>query len=306
MTIAESFYEEIMDHLSTMTLLNEKFFLQGHRRSKTIDEYTVDIKTQVNRGIYTFNRETKERGNKYCKENQEALEPENKEEAEMKATICEHKADYNNNHNGKDLTGKFFPNINYDVISNEASTSQICRYEKKGTKQSRPASATLFLTQETLETSGNGVKINTKHIYRSKSARYIHQNSTDTISVRKRISDSLGKKCKIIRRSFEQVKEKSNSQSNKQTPRNNYKESSYKEQYLLHEAARLGNLNEVQRLILNDRYSVWQVNDKNLLPIDLAGNFETLKFLLDATKFYMKENKQDENLSNSCRLLTEL
>ena len=297
-----------MDHLSTMTFLNEKVFLQGYRRSKAIDEYTVDIKTQVNRGIYTFNREIKENENEYCKENQEILEPENKDEVEMKATICEHKVDYNNNHND-DLTGKSFPNINYDVISNKASTSQICRCEEKGTKQSRPASTTFFLTQETLEKSCKGVKSNTKHIYRSKSARYIHENSTDTISVRKRISDSFGKKCKIIRKSFEQVNSlsnKSNSLSNKQAQRNDYKESAYKEQYLLHEAARLGDLKEVQRLIFNDRYSVWQVNDKNLLPIDLAGNFETLKFLLDATKFYMKENKRDENLSNSCRLLTEL
>lgn len=305
MTIAESFYEEIMDHLSTITLLNEKAFLQGHRRSKAIGEYTVDIKTQVNRGIYTFNRETKENENEYFKENQEILGPENKEEVEMKTTICEHKADYNNNHND-DLTGHSFPTINYDVISNKASTSQIRRCEKKGTKESGPASTTLFFIQETLEKRGKSVKINTKHVYRSKSARYIHENSTDTISVQKRISDSFGKKCKMTRRPLEQGKEKYDSLSNTQTKRSDYKDSVYKKQYLLHEAARLGDLNEVHRLIFNDRYSVWQVNDKNLLPIDLAGNFETLKFLLDATKFYMKENKQDKNLSNSCRLLTEL
>ena len=73
----------------------------------------------------------------------------------------------------------------------------------------------------------------------------------------------------------------------------------------LHEAARAGDIATIERL-LYDNANTWEPDETGNLPLDVAKNYTTAKILSEATVFYSKQNKCDNNLIVSKKIVFEL
>lgn len=73
----------------------------------------------------------------------------------------------------------------------------------------------------------------------------------------------------------------------------------------LHEAARAGDIATIERLLYNNA-NPWEPDESGNLPLDVAKNYTTAKILSEATVFYSKQNKCDNNLLVSKKIIFEL
>lgn len=73
----------------------------------------------------------------------------------------------------------------------------------------------------------------------------------------------------------------------------------------LHHASSNGDVSTLIHL-LNRGGNVWKRNKKNLLPVDVALNFQTAKLLSQATLFYSDPNHIVRNIATTSKLITEL
>lgn len=73
----------------------------------------------------------------------------------------------------------------------------------------------------------------------------------------------------------------------------------------LHEAARAGDIAMIERLLF-DNANAWEPDETGNLPLDVAKNYTTAKILSEATVFYSKQNKCDNNLIVSKKIVFEL
>ncbi|XP_057302933.1 uncharacterized protein LOC130637714 [Hydractinia symbiolongicarpus] len=73
----------------------------------------------------------------------------------------------------------------------------------------------------------------------------------------------------------------------------------------LHHASSNGDVTTIIHL-LNRGGNVWKRNKNNLLPVDVALNFQTAKLLSQATLFYSNPNHIDRNIATTSKLITEL